>query len=590
MRSGRRYPYRSGEGIIGSIPYPTSTANDMNDKHPANAGRSDERPADWWKRATGYQVYPRSFLDSDGDGIGDIPGIVSKLDYLAELGIGFIWLSPVYRSPMADNGYDISDYEDIAPEFGTLADLERLIEGARERDIGIVMDLVVNHTSDEHAWFVDARASRESDFRNFYLWRDPAPDGGPPNAMQSFFGGPAWTLDEGTGQYYLHLFDPKQPDLNWEEPAMRARVWAMMNRWLDRGIAGFRMDVIDLIGKDVERGITFDGPTLHDHLREMHRETLAGRRVVAIGETWSATPETALLYSGREREELSMVFQFETVTVGWDPVHGKWRPKPFDLVALKRVWKRWQEALAEDGWNALFWGNHDLPRAVSAYGDEGEHRMRSAKLLATVLHLMRGTPYVYQGEEFGMGNAGFTAIEQYRDVETLNRHELEREAGASSEDFLAAAARNGRDNARTPVQWSDAPHGGFTSGTPWIEVTADYREVNAAAALADPDSVLAHYRTLIALRKTRPVVVEGDFTLFAEAHPQLVAYVRRLGETRLAVLANVSGEPAEFEVPEGLAIEGECLVANVAPRDALAGTVTLAPWEAVALLSTESAG
>ena len=394
------------------------------------------RDLEWWQCATGYQIYPKSFLDSDGDGIGDIPGIVSKLDYLAELGIGFIWLSPVYRSPMADNGYDISDYEDIAPEFGTLADLDTLIAEARRRDIGIVMDLVVNHTSDEHLWFRDARASRESPLRDFYIWRDPAPGGGPPDATESFFGGSAWTLDEETEQYYLHLFDPKQPDLNWDEPAMRERIWAMMRRWLDRGIAGFRMDVIDLIGKDIDAGILADGPTLHEHLSEMHRETLAGRDVVAVGETWSATPETALLYSGRERGELSMVFQFEHVTVGWDGTHGKWRPKPFDLVALKRVWNRWQAALADDGWNALFWSNHDLPRAVSTWGDEGEHRVASAKMLATVLHLMKGTPYVFQGEELGMTNARFTDIARYRDVETLNRHAAELRSGGDVDAFM----------------------------------------------------------------------------------------------------------------------------------------------------------
>jgi oligo-1,6-glucosidase len=305
----------------------------------------------WWKSATAYQIYPRSFCDSNGDGIGDIPGIISKLDYLADLEVGFIWLSPVYRSPMADNGYDISDYQDIAPEFGTLDDFDRLASEARDRGIGIVMDLVVNHTSDEHAWFVDARSGRQADKRDFYIWRDPAADGGPPNDMQSFFGGPAWTLDDSTGQYYLHLFDRKQPDLNWENPALRTEIWSMMNWWLDRGIAGFRMDVIDLIGKDIDRGILADGPRLHEYLQEMHRETLAGRDVVTVGEAWSATPENALLYAGRDRSELSMVFQFEHVSQQWDEKLGKWKPKPFDLVALKRTLNKWQAALADDGWN-----------------------------------------------------------------------------------------------------------------------------------------------------------------------------------------------------------------------------------------------
>ena len=543
------------------------------------------RDLEWWQCATGYQIYPKSFLDSDGDGIGDIPGIVSKLDYLAELGIGFIWLSPVYRSPMADNGYDISDYEDIAPEFGTLADLDTLIAEARRRDIGIVMDLVVNHTSDEHLWFRDARASRESPLRDFYIWRDPAPGGGPPDATESFFGGSAWTLDEETEQYYLHLFDPKQPDLNWDEPAMRERIWAMMRRWLDRGIAGFRMDVIDLIGKDIDAGILADGPTLHEHLSEMHRETLAGRDVVAVGETWSATPETALLYSGRERGELSMVFQFEHVTVGWDGTHGKWRPKPFDLVALKRVWNRWQAALADDGWNALFWSNHDLPRAVSTWGDEGEHRVASAKMLATVLHLMKGTPYVFQGEELGMTNARFTDIARYRDVETLNRHAAELRSGGDVDAFMLAAGANGRDNARTPMQWSDAPHGGFTTGTPWIELNPNYPAINAASALADPESVFAHYRTLIALRRRHPIIVAGDCEPFAEEDDGVVAYVRRLGAERLSVVANFTGEGRTFDVPEGMRADGVCLIANRAPRTALAARLELAPYEAFAVLS-----
>ena len=546
---------------------------------------SNDTATPWWKRATGYQIYPRSFADSNGDGVGDIPGIVSRLDHLADLGVGFVWLSPVYRSPMADNGYDISDYEAIAPEFGTMADFERLVAEARRRGIGIVMDLVVNHTSDEHAWFVDARASRDAARRDFYVWRDPAPGGGPPTDQQSFFGGPAWTLDEPTGQYYLHLFDPKQPDLNWENPAVRQAIWAMMNRWLDRGIAGFRMDVIDLVGKDPDRDITFDGPRLHEYLKEMHRETLAGRDVVTVGETWSATPETALLYSGRERRELSMVFQFEHVTALWHPERGKWDPVPFDLPTLKRVLNKWQAALAEDGWNSLFWSNHDLPRAVSTYGDDGRYRVRSAKLLATVLHLMRGTPYVYQGEELGMTNAGFTELSQYRDVETLNHHRIATAAGTSAEAFLAAAARTGRDNARTPMPWANAPHGGFTTGEPWIEANRTVDEINAEAAVADPDSVFAHYRALIRSRRAHPIVVEGEYAPFAEDHPSVLAYARRLDGRRLSVIANFSDRAADFDVPEGLAVTGECLSANLEPRTSMTGTERLAPWEAYAVLS-----
>jgi oligo-1,6-glucosidase len=541
--------------------------------------------APWWQSATAYQIYPRSFCDSNGDGIGDIPGIISKLDYLQQLGIGFIWLSPVYTSPMADNGYDISDYRDIAPEFGTLADFDRMVAEAKARGIGIVMDLVVNHTSDEHAWFVDARSARDADKRDYYIWRDPAADGGPPTAQQSFFGGPAWTLDARTGQYYLHFFDPKQPDLNWENPRVRAEVWALMNWWLDRGIAGFRMDVIDLIGKQIDQGIITDGPHLHPYLQEMHRQTLAGRDVVTVGEAWSATPETALLYSGRAREELSMVFQFSHVSQQWHETLGKWKPKPFDLVAFKRVLNTWQLALADDGWNSLFWGNHDLPRAVSKYGDDGTFRVESAKMLATVLHLMKGTPYIYQGEEFGMTNADFTAIEQFRDVETLNFYKLQVAAGIAPADFVAGANANGRDNARTPMQWSDAPQGGFSTGTPWIAVNSNYRHINAAASLSDDQSIFAHYRTLTGLRTTLPIIAHGRYAPALEDDPALLAYTRSLGDQRLTVIANFTSQTVERSLPPGLHGSGQCISYNYAPRTRIDTQIALKPYEAFALVS-----
>ena len=411
-----------------------------------------DKPRHWWQTATVYQIYPRSFADANGDGIGDIPGIIGKLDYLRDLGIGVIWLSPICASPMRDNGYDISDYHAIAPEFGTLDDFDRLVAEAKARGIGILLDLVVNHTSDRHRWFLDARRSRASRYRNYYVWRDPAPDGGPPNDLASTFGGPAWTLDPVTGQYWFHQFAPEQPDLNWANPELRTEIYRMMNWWLDRGIAGFRMDVINLIAKEPNNGITADGPKLHDYLQEMHRETLAGRDVLTVGESWSATPETGLLYSGRDRNELSMVFQFEHVVQQWHETWGKWAPKPFNLVALKRTISRWQSALADDGWNSLFWGNHDLPRAVSKYGDDAGYRAESAKMLATVLHLLKGTPYVYQGEEIGMTNVPFTSIGQYRDIETLNMHRLHLEAGLPEVDFIRGANANARDNSRTPMQ------------------------------------------------------------------------------------------------------------------------------------------
>lgn len=537
----------------------------------------------WWKTAVAYQVYPRSFADANGDGLGDIAGITSKLDHLAELGIGFIWLSPVYQSPMADNGYDISDYRAIAPEFGTMGDFDRLLDAARARGIGIVMDLVVNHSSDQHAWFRSARETRDSPYRDFYIWRDPAPDGGPPNDLKSFFGGPAWSFDETAGQYYFHLFDRRQPDLNWDNPELRAAIWEMMNWWFDKGIAGFRMDVIDLIGKAPDKGITANGPKLFDHLAEMHARVLAGRDVVTVGEAWSADPETALRYCG-DGGALSMVFQFSHVMAGWDPRFGKWKAHKPDLVALKRVFNTWQAALADEGWNSLFWSNHDLPRAVSKYGDDGVWRVRSAKALATVLHLMKGTPYIYQGEEIGMTNTRFTALDAFNDVEVHGQWQDMRAKGLSEADFLAGANANGRDNARTPMQWDATPHAGFTTGTPWLAVNPNYREINAAADKADPDGIFAHYRAMVDLRKTRPIVTHGNFVPLAEDHPALWAYKREHEGERLTMVANLSGRALRFFMPERGRVTGTCLTHNVSPRQSLTGQIDLAPWEAVAVL------
>lgn len=543
-----------------------------------------EASAPWWKAATIYQIYPRSFCDSDGDGIGDLPGIIGKLDYLQKLGIGGIWLSPIFASPMDDNGYDISDYQAVAPEFGTLEDFDTLVAEAKRRGIGIVLDLVVNHTSDEHRWFLEARKGRDNPYRDYYIWRDPAPDGGVPNAIPSVFGGPAWRFDEASGQYYFHQFSRRQPDLNWENPRLRADIYAMMNWWLDRGIAGFRMDVIDLIGKEVDKGITAEGPHLHDYLKEMHRETFGGRDVLTVGEAWSATPASALLYSGRDRGELSMVFQFEHVTQGWDEVHGKWKPKPFDLVALKSVLGKWQLALAEDGWNSLFWGNHDLPRAVSHYGDTSEHHDASAKMLATVLHLLKGTPYIYQGEEIGMTNAPFSDIAQYRDIETLNMHRLHLEAGLSPEEFIAGANRNSRDNARTPMQWSAAPNGGFTEGEPWISVNANHTRINVASALEDDASIFNHYRRLVALRREHRVIVEGRYQSFLDQHPDVYVYTRTLEDQRIVVMASFADHPVALSLPEELACNGQCLISNYEPVERIGDSIRLRPYEAFAIL------
>jgi oligo-1,6-glucosidase len=550
----------------------------------SNADTADSK---WWHASAVYQIYPRSFSDSNGDGIGDIPGITTRLDYLQSLGVDLIWLSPIYKSPMDDNGYDISDYTAIAPEYGTLADFDELVAEAQGRGIGVILDLVVNHTSDEHPWFLDARASRNSRYRDFYIWRDAGPDGDFPNTLPSVFGGPAWTFDVETGQYYFHQFSRRQPDLNWENPKVREAVYEMMNWWLERGIAGFRMDVIDLIGKQVDMGITADGPQLHEYLQEMHRRTFGARDLLTVGEAWSATPATALLYSGRDRNELSMVFQFEHVTQQWDREHGKWKPRPFDLVALKAVLNKWQLALADDGWNALFWGNHDLPRAVSKYGDVTGYHTESAKMLATALHLMKGTPFVYQGEEIGMTNMPFTSIEQYRDIETLNMHRLHIEAGLSPEDFIVGANANGRDNARTPMQWTAAEHGGFTTGVPWIEVNQNFTRINAAQSVGDNDSIWNHYRRLIALRKNHPIIVYGRYQPYLERDPNIFAYTRTLGAERLLVMANFSPQPTVVTMPEELRLRGKCLIGNYEERDEVEESVQLQPYEAFAILSGE---
>ncbi|WP_312408022.1 alpha-glucosidase [Rhizobium sp.] len=544
---------------------------------------SELRSPDWWHRSTIYQIYPRSFADSNGDGVGDIEGIISKLEYLKALGIDIIWLSPIFASPMDDNGYDISDYQDIAPEFGTLQDFDRLITEAKSRGIGIVLDLVVNHTSDEHPWFQEARKSVDNPYRDFYVWRK-SETAGPPNALTSSFGGSAWTLDQQTGEYYLHLFSRRQPDLNWENAKVRAEIYKMMNWWLDRGIAGFRMDVIDYIGKQVDQEIITDGAHLHGYLQEMHRETFGTRNVLTVGETWSATPGSALLYSGRDRHELSMVFQFEHVTQQWDEVYGKWRSRPFDLVRLKSTLSKWQYALADDGWNSLFWGNHDLPRAVSKYGDVKGFPVESAKMLATVMHLLKGTPFVYQGEEIGMTNVPFSKIEQYRDIETLNMHRLHLEAGLSPEEFIKGANENGRDNARTPMQWTSAANAGFTTGIPWISVNENYTVINAERAVSDEHSIWNHYRKLISLRKDYPIIVHGRYQSFLDQHPNVFVYTRRLKEARLVVIASFSSKQLSLELPHELRASGRCLITNYEKVDTLSTSLVLRPYEAFAIL------
>ncbi|MFW6691167.1 glycoside hydrolase family 13 protein [Streptomyces sp. MAR4 CNX-425] len=559
----------------------------------------------WWKDAVVYQIYPRSFADSDGDGIGDLPGITARLDYLAELGVDVLWLSPVYPSPHDDNGYDISDYQDVDPLFGSLEDFDKLLAAVHDRGMKLIMDLVVNHTSDEHPWFAASRRDGPGGpQRDWYWWRparpgmEPGTPGAEPNNWESWFSGPAWTYDEGSGEYYLHTFSRKQPDLNWENPKVRQAVYRMMRWWLERGADGFRMDVINLISKDpalpdgqVPQGSTFGdgrphyvcGPRIHEFMAEMHREVFAdyAGRLLTVGEMPGVTVEQARKFTDPARRELDMVFQFEHVGLDHGP-GGKFDPRPLKLTDLKASLGRWQTGLARTGWNSLYWNNHDQPRVVSRYGDDSpEHRARSVTLLATVLHLHHGTPYVYQGEELGMANAPFTTLDDYRDIESLNHFIDRTRRGADPDDVLAALRARSRDNARTPMQWDASEHAGFTTGTPWIAVNPDHTRINAETQLAEPDSVFHYYRRLIALRKTEPAIVDGVFHMLLPHDETIYAFTRhhRSTGTELLVLANWAGKVTPLTVPEGWA-GTEVILANVPDAGPLAHRHTLHPWEA----------
>jgi oligo-1,6-glucosidase len=570
---------------------------------PPDATRPDE---DWWRSAVVYQVYPRSFADSDGDGIGDLRGLIDRLDHLELLGVDVVWLSPIYPSPQDDAGYDISDYQDVDPVFGTLDDLDELVAALHERGMRLMMDLVVNHTSDEHPWFVASRSSPDDPKRDWYWWRPPragmaaGDPGAEPTNWESFFSGSTWELDAASGEYYLHLFSRKQPDLNWENPEVREAVYAMMRWWLDRGVDGFRMDVINLISKDtslpdgvVHSGVLGDGsphvmngPRIHEFLAEMHREVLAGRdrKVLTVGEMPGVTVEEALLFTDPARAEVDMVFTFEHM--GVDHARTKWDLLPFDLVALKAVLGRWQTGLADVGWNSLYWNNHDQPRAVSRFGDDGQWRERSAKLLGTVLHLHRGTPYVYQGEELGMTNHPFGGIEDFQDIESLNHHEQAVGLGADPDDVLVSLRSRGRDNARTPMQWDASTHGGFTTGRPWLAANPNHAEVNAEAATADEDSVLHHYRRLVRLRHEVPVVALGDFTMLLPQDERVYAFTRALDDDELLVLANFGADPIRADLDLSGWSEAEVLLDNVRGGSDDPRTGRLAPWQAVVLRRT----
>ncbi|CEO42036.1 glucan 1,6-alpha-glucosidase [Photobacterium kishitanii] len=540
--------------------------------------------SNWWHDAVVYQIYPRSFCDSNGDGIGDLQGIISKLDYLQNLGVNVIWLSPVYRSPMDDNGYDISDYQDIAPEFGTMEDMQQLLDEAKYRGIRIIMDLVVNHTSDEHPWFISARESKDSPYRDYYIWRDKQVDGTEPDDQGSLFGGSAWQYDEQTDEYYYHLFSKRQPDLNWENPAVHQAIFEMMNWWIDKGIGGFRLDVIDLIGKEIDKGITGNGPNLHPLLQKMNKATFGDKALLTVGETWGATPEIAKLFSGEQREELSMVFQFEHITLTWKE-GDKWQPVEFNLPALKQVLTKWQVELETEGWNSLFWNNHDLPRIVSKYGDEGQYRVESAKMLATTLHMMKGTPYIYQGEEIGMTNVAFESIEDYCDIETLNFYHERTANGVTEETMLAAVHENSRDNARTPMQWDSSSCAGFSSSKPWIKVNPNYKNINVEAALNDAQSIFYHYQRLIELRRAFPLIVNGRFKPLLEQHEQVFAYLREDEHQQIVVINNFSNQSVVISVPKILEDKNlECLIYNYEPHLQLSSQLVLQPYESFAAL------
>ncbi len=502
----------------------------------------------WWQSTVVYQIYPRSFQDSNGDGIGDLSGIIKRLDYLQNLGIGAIWLSPVYQSPNDDNGYDISDYLAIMEEFGTMDDMDLLIAEAKKRDIAIIMDLVVNHSSDEHRWFVEAKKDKNSPYRDYYIWRDGTPEQCP-NDIGSIFGGSAWEYDEASGQYYFHLFSKKQPDLNWENEVLRKEIYHMMNSWLDKGIAGFRMDVIDLIGKVPDEHITGNGPKLHDYLQEMHQATLKGRDTLTVGETWGATTEVAKLYSDPKREELSMVFQFEHIGLDQKGFE-KWDLKELDLLELKLVLSKWQSELGNEGWNSLFWNNHDLPRIVSRWGDDKTFRVESAKLFAILLHSMKGTPYIYQGEEIGMTNCPVTDFSEIDDIESKNMISDRLEKGYTKEEILTSINAKGRDNARTPMQWDDTANAGFTTGTPWLHVNPNYKEINVQAALNDKNSIFYTYQKMIQLRKEHDLLVWGEYHLVEEVPDEVFAFTRTYqGETWLTV-ANMTGVSQTIDLQE----------------------------------------
>lgn len=552
----------------------------------------------WWKRSVVYQIYPKSFNDTTGNGVGDIQGIIEKLDYLKELGVDVIWLTPIYKSPQKDNGYDISDYFSIHEEYGTMEDFDQLLSQARDRGIKVIMDIVVNHTSTEHEWFQKSKEQKDNNpYRDFYIWKDSKQDGSEPTNWESKFGGNAWQYDEKTGQWYLHLFDVTQADLNWENEEVRKQVYDMMTFWFEKGVDGFRLDVINLISKDQSfpdddgsvppgdgRKFYTDGPRVHEYMNEMYEKVFSKYDSMTVGEMSSTTIDHCIKYTRPDRNELSMTFNFHHLKVDY-PNGEKWSVADFDFQQLKDILSTWQIEMEKGGgWNALFWCNHDQPRVVSRYGDDGKYHNKSAKMLATSMHMMRGTPYIYQGEEFGMTNPGFVKISDYRDVESLNIFNLKKEAGMSEEEILEILRHKSRDNSRTPVQWNREENAGFTKGTPWIGVANNYKEINAETALNDKDSVFYHYKKLIELRKNYDVITHGDFQLISGDHPQIFAYIRNSESEKLLVVSNYYGKESSFVLPEDIDVDGyksEVLLSNYEDSSSQYSKLTLRPYESI---------
>ncbi|WP_273128352.1 alpha,alpha-phosphotrehalase [Bacillus weihaiensis] len=557
----------------------------------------------WWKKSVVYQIYPKSFNDTTGNGVGDLQGIIEKLDYLKKLGIDVIWLTPPYKSPQKDNGYDISDYYDIHQEYGDMETFEALVAEAHSRNIKLIMDIVVNHTSTEHAWFKEAKKSSENPYRTYYIWKDPKPDGSEPTNWLSKFGGPAWQFDEKSGQYYLHLFDVTQADLNWENEELREKLYEMMHFWFEKGVDGFRLDVINLISKNQQfpnddgtippgdgRKFYTDGPRIHEFLQEMNREVFSKYDSMTVGEMSSTSIDACIRYTNPASKELNMTFNFHHLKVDY-PNGEKWAIADFDFLALKRILSTWQVEMNKGGgWNALFWCNHDQPRIVSRYGNDGKYHNESAKMLATTIHMMQGTPYIFQGEEFGMTNPGFTKIDDYRDVESLNMYKELKASGKEESEIIAILQEKSRDNSRTPVQWDGSQHAGFTTGTPWIPVAENYRVINAAQALEDENSVYYHYQKLIDLRKRVELVTYGDYQLLLEEDPTIFAYLRNGHQEKLLVVNNFYDKEALFTLPgelKGDEWKATILLSNYPDSVQTIQSIALRPYESIVFMLTQ---